>query len=273
VPLFAKKQPADDTSRQYLASAPSGPRTKALASACLLHVADLPVSSAGMFGSPITDDELRPAVEVVIQLMRQDRELSAFVARETWFIVRWGLEDFMDPSESMDTLLAAAGIRGADNGNFALADSHQLPPEAADHATSYANGSLAVLGALMFGPEASGYQVYVGLFTGSLSGDSVFAAYCVVAWAAIAFGRLLNTNRVRPGLPALVPAYRTIPAMESAGWYPNPPNSEGIVNGDARVQRFWDGMDWTDQVRIRSGGAWKSLSDSLHDAPPPENPS
>jgi len=97
--------------------------------------------------------------------------------------------------------------------------------------------------------------------------DAEVVAYDVIAWTAIALGRLANQNLIRPGFPMMTPKFRDVPTMDKPGWYPNPTKLGGIVNGDAVLQRFWDGIAWTDQVRMREGRRWATGHDSLHDEP------
>jgi hypothetical protein len=55
--------------------------------------------------------------------------------------------------------------------------------------------------------------------------------------------------------------------MESVGWYPNPVNPGDTAMGDASVERWWNGDDWTDRVRFRDGRRWTQAEVSLFTTP------
>lgn len=111
------------------------------------------------------------------------------------------------------------------------------------------------------------YRFYVELYTGAPGRDVESIAYEIIAWEAIAVGRLMNTGRIRSGMVTMGPAYQTVPAMEVAGWYPNPQKLGGIIDGDAVLQRYWDGTNWTSKMRKRDGRRWIEGKVSLHDPP------
>src|SRR4051812_36286782 len=68
--LFNRSELAEEvTSRQYLISAPPGPRTNNLGSACALQVSDLPVAAAERFGELLTVERLEPASALVRRVM------------------------------------------------------------------------------------------------------------------------------------------------------------------------------------------------------------
>jgi hypothetical protein len=178
--------------------------------------------------------------------------------------------DYMSGSldDNIATFASAMGFTTPAEPSLIARARETLSPEEVKQANAFATISFSVLRAFILGREAvSEYRLYVKLYTGAPDMDAEAVAYDVVAWTAIAVGRLMNQNLVRPGFPLMAPNFRHVPPMEKPGWYPNPAKIGGIVNGDAVLQRFWDGDAWTDQVRMRQGKRWATGSDSLHDEP------
>jgi hypothetical protein len=56
-------------------------------------------------------------------------------------------------------------------------------------------------------------------------------------------------------------------AMEGVGWYPNPVNAGDTSDNNASIERWWDGADWTDRVRIRDGRRWNEIEVPLFTPP------
>jgi hypothetical protein len=133
-----------------------------------------------------------------------------------------------------------------------------LPQEDVGVAESLANVAFSVFRAFTLGQDASPAErrLYVELHTGASDKDVEALAYDIIGWTAIGLGRLSNTIRIRSSLPTADPGY------------PNPQRTGDIVDGNATIQRYWDGVNWTDQVRMREGrGGWKSITGSLNEAP------
>lgn len=55
--------------------------------------------------------------------------------------------------------------------------------------------------------------------------------------------------------------------MREEGWYPNPNNYGQIEGTDCTIQRYWNGQDWTDDVRYRDNKRWISASRPLRAVP------
>lgn len=273
MPLFARtKEHIDDTSRRYLASAPPGARTEVLTAASTYQVQQLPVARADRFGAPVTVADIAPAVEVVRRNLLQDRDLTGPIARKAMQHLHVIVTDFMSESvgENLDTFLGAIGLEAT--GGLAIVGGLRdaLPAHEVDAAESLANLSLAVFRSFSLGPKGTlpaEYRLYTELHTGAPDKDVEELAYDIIGWVAIGLGRLFNTGRLRPGLPTADPSFRVVPQMEAAGWFPNPQRTGNIVDGDATIQRYWDGVGWTDKVRLREGKTWRTLTASLH-APP-----
>jgi hypothetical protein len=51
--------------------------------------------------------------------------------------------------------------------------------------------------------------------------------------------------------------------MTGVGWYPNPQNTGEISGDDVQFERWWNGNDWTDRVRMRQGRGWQEAQMSM----------
>jgi hypothetical protein len=273
VPLFARsKEPADETCRRYLAIAPRGPRTEVLTAASIYQVQHIPIASADRFGNAVTVADVTPAAAVVRDVLFQDRDITGPIARKVMQHLQAIVSNFMKGpvGENIDTFLQSLGLEMSD-GDIVMSSPgrDRLSAGEAGAAESLANVAFAVFRAFTLGEDAlpAERRLYVELHTGAADKDVEELAYDIIGWTAIGLGRLFNTNRIRPGLPTADPAYRHAPRMEVEGWYPNPQRTGDIVDGNASIQRYWNSERWTDQVRIREGRGWKSVTASLHDAP------
>lgn len=272
MPLFSSRQSDVETSRRYLASAPPGPRTDVLTSACTQQIRELPVAAASQFGKAVTVAGIEPASGLVREIMYQDRDLSAFIARKIMQHLKVIAMNYMAGTleENFATFASAMGFTTPAEPNLVIVanDQDTLSAEEVEQASALAKICFSVFRAFMMGREAGGeYRLYVKLYTGAPNMDVEAVAYDAIAWTAIAVGRLMNRNLIRPGFPMMTPEFRDVPVMNIPGWYPNPAKLGGLVNGDAAFQRFWDGTAWTDQVRLRQGGRWATGSVSLHAEP------
>src|SRR4051794_34766791 len=83
---FGKRKapdPDDERVRAYLSEGQSGPRTDWLAAAAVVRIAATPVAARERYGEAVGVRELAPATELVRELMIQDRDLSAWIARKS----------------------------------------------------------------------------------------------------------------------------------------------------------------------------------------------
>lgn len=264
----------DQSSRQYLEVAPPGPRTDLLAASCILRTSELPVASADQFGQVVTVAVLAPVSDLVRRIMFQDRDLSAWIVRKSVSYLQWIAENAMSgPFDSnFDVALSSVGLRApAGLGVHVLDESVQLTDVHREAAISLADLALSVLRALVFSrPDERGssdWRFYSRLYTGQGIDDVEGLGYDIIAWTSIVVARLLTAGRIVGAVPVFAPEYRAVQAMDTPGWYPNPPKYGGVVSGDAVFQRFWDGKDWTDQVRTRNGRGWEIGTLSLHQEP------
>jgi hypothetical protein len=111
------------------------------------------------------------------------------------------------------------------------------------------------------------WRLYSRIYTEQTS-EMESAALVTTTWACLAQARLLSAGHFDPArVPFLQGEFRQVPRLEEPDWYPNPANYGGLVDGEARYQRYWNGTDWTDDVRVREGRAWTHVKLPLNAEP------
>lgn len=272
--FFTKSRPPEElTCREYLAVALPGPRTEALAISCIQQLADAPIAAPECYGDVLTPERLADGSAVVRDTMRQDRDLSAWVARKTMMTVNQlvrGDDASLElreggESEVLVLALAAAGISDGVSPRITREPGVTGPsPDSQQAALNLAATALAVLRASLGTASPPEKALYEDLYTGHSGEDVEHKGYEISAWGAVLAGRLVNR-----GVPVMrfAERYRSVPRMERPGWYPNPAKTGEIIGGEAQFQRFWDGSAWTDRVRILKGREWSEHTLSLHGPP------
>ncbi len=276
--LFKSQSAADDqTCRDYLAGAPPGPRTTALAASCVVQISETPLATSEQFGRLLTVAELLPASELVGKIMVQDRDLSAWIARKSVVQIKSILGSSLmsgDFARDFDTAFASVGLEAPGGGEIRVAPRAVRPPQTDELQAGGAVGLgltfVGLLNVIVAAPgnrqTSSGWAAYEDLYTDARREDAETMGYDVTAWVSVLIGRLLNTGRISGEIPLFAEAYRRTPPMRDPGWYPNPGKTGEISDGIAQFQRFWDD-GWTERVRIRDGRKWKEHLLTLH-APP-----
>jgi hypothetical protein len=242
-------RPADEVSagRDYLRRANGYLRKSALALACLNHVMALPVGDGTRFGDPIANSlGLRPASNAVRDILFQDHALAAWIARDCVVALDALLGTMRAPlATAWETAMAAAGVHpGTDISEPAFVLAHRVI-------------------AMFFALKGGDRVFYERLF----AARSPSAAYEMTAWTGAVLGRLRGAGHL-PDLPWMTAEFRTVPPMLVSGWYPNPYLMGEILAGEATWQRFWNGTDWTDRIRMRGLTGWQHQTKSLSEAPP-----
>ena len=272
----AEQPPEERTCREYLAVAPPGPRTTALAASCVMQIAETPLTAHERFGELLTLHELESASQLVRHIMYQDRDLSAWIARKSIVQLK---SIFGSPGMSgdfagdFDLGFASVGVRAPGDHKTFIRQNPTAPWEDMHVNPAAALGSIVIglLGTLAARPgerrSSASWDIYEDLYTGASGDDVEGLGYDITAWVSVLIGRLLNTQRLAD-TPLFGPTYRHAPAMSQPGWYPNPGKTGDIIDGDAQFQRYWDGA-WTDRIRIKEGHRWTEGATSLH-APPTE---
>jgi Protein of unknown function (DUF2510) len=269
------EDPDDVRVRAYLAEGPPGPRTDWLAANASLRIAGTPIAQRERLGEVVTVPDLAPSSEVVRQVMAQDRDLSAWVARKAVMQLKAVLSGAITGDLAGDFRLgfAAMGLEIPDRGQVGFLDGNSaksLSDTQAEAAKAMGNLTIEMMKILVTPaqerPRLAGWDFYVDLYTGGSGQDVETMAYDLTAWVSVLVARLLNEGRVPP-VPFLTAEFRHVPRLQEAAWYPNPAKHGEIVNGVATLQRYWDGQRWTDRVRIRDTSGWQTGSFSLHDRP------
>jgi hypothetical protein len=253
---------------EYLRRSRGHLRKSVIAFACVNQVMALPAADAELFGQPIAGPlGLRPAAAVVHGILRQDRSMAAWAARDCVVLLDALLRSMGGSrADAVDTMLAAAGLRhGPAIDPVQVAG---LPFRVRAEVLRLARRVRAMFFGLQCadshcGPDRAFYQ---RLFA-ARSMSAALLAHDIAAWAGIVTGRLLHTGYLDE-MPWMSPEFSSVPAMSAPGWYPNPFQMGEIVLGEASCQRFWDGADWTDRVRVRGQQGWCECTKSMYEAPP-----
>jgi hypothetical protein len=247
--LRLASRPVDQPSagRDYLRRANGHLRKSVIAFACLNKVMALPIADTTQFGRPIANSlGLRPASNAVRDILFQDHALAAWIARDCVVALDALLGTTCTPlATAWATAMAAAGVHpGTDRSEPAFVLAHRVI-------------------AMFFGLRGNDRAFYERLF----ATRSPSAAYEMTAWTGTVIGRLRGAGHL-PDLPWMSAEFHTVPQMMSAGWYPNPYLMGEILAGEATWQRFWNGTDWTDRIRMRGLTGWRKQTKSLFEAPP-----
>lgn len=254
--------------REYLRRANGCLRKSVMALACIHRVMATPVADAASYGRPLADSlGLRSATDAVREVLYQDRSLATWIARDCLVVLDTVLGTMcMSFAQALDMTMAAAGLRPGptiDPAQAALLD----PPDRAD-VLCLANRVISMFFAFERPDGRSGGDrtFYESLFAARTQ-RATSVAYEIAAWTGAVIGRLRGTGHL-PELPWMAPRFQTVPTMTTAGWYPNPYLMGEILAGEASWQRYWDGDDWTDQIRLRVLTGWRYETKSLFEAPP-----
>jgi uncharacterized protein DUF2510 len=239
------------TGRDYLRRAKGYLRKSVLAFACLNKVMSLPVADATRFGSPIANTlGLRPASNAVRDILFQDQALAAWIARDCLVALDALLTTMRAPlGVALETAMAAAGL---------------WPGPTAGTDTPEPAFVLARRVIAMFSGVRGGNRIfYERLF----ATQNPCAAHEITAWTGAVIGRLHGAGHL-PDQPWMSPEFHTVPLMLTPGWYPNPYLMGEILAGEATWQRYWNGNDWTDRIRMRGLTGWQQQTKTLFEAPP-----
>ena len=263
-------------------------RVATLATSCQFKLARAPIAAAARHEDVVTRDELAAVTELVRKVMVLDRDLSAWVAVKAMDLVNLelnGRSEAKDVTGCAMMALPAVGLsasgrqqtfpltfRPADGGVIPSDEDRAAAVRIASSDDDAANALLiatTAMGVLRCG-EGQGTAEERGflhdLYTGARGTDAETVGYTITAWASIVVARIKNLGKMTSGFPD--PPFRNVvdvPAMWTAGWYPNP-TAGGVVNGDSKFKRFWDGQ-WTDRTKIFTHGRWTDLPRSLHTPP------
>jgi len=259
----------DDTvhSRAYLQRANGFERKAHLAFVSINQVMKLPIASREYFGRPMADVfGLQHGSDIVRKILMQDGSLAARVARDSLVVLDALLDTMNTPWEAaLGIAMDAAGLLPGPKLNpERLTD---VPLRVQEDMLGLAHCVVAIFfGIERPGGVQLGDRAYYEHFFESLERATQLLAHEITAWSGAVIGRLRHAGYI-PQTPWMSAKFETAPVMEEAGWYPNPMNMGQIVDGDATIQRYWDGTDWTDRARLCDGRTWRYDTTSMFVAP------
>jgi Protein of unknown function (DUF2510) len=244
-------------SREWLSRTNGRPRKVELAVAVIARMAQGPLGSASAWGGGLDGGGLTAAAALLDDAIQQDRSLVGHVARDLVLL--------------FEANGGIAANRGASLESVGLASSsafEDAPGSPSEHAAKEATAIARAIRSRREGGEATppDLTVYRALFEdGSDLGYQ--RAIGIGAWSGSVVARLATAGRLSNGALFLEPGMDYVMPMEQAGWFPNPVNPGETSSGEASIERWWDGGDWTDRVRIREGRRWQAVQASLLSLP------
>jgi hypothetical protein len=254
--------------REYLRRANGYLRKSVIALACLNRVMTLPVADITSYGRPLANSlGLRPASDAVRDILFQDRSMAAWVARDS-LVAFDALLGTMHVSlaDALETAMSAAGLRPGPV--IDPSQAHDLSAAAQAEVRTLANRVILMFFAFeRTDGRRGGDRTFYELLFATRSRRAAAIAHEITAWVGAVLGRLRGAGAL-PEPRWMSPEFRTVPEMTSASWYPNPYLMGEILGGEATWQRYWDGTDWTDRVRLRHLTGWREETKSLFEAPP-----
>lgn len=239
-------------SRKWISQNGSRSRKNVLAVASLNRLCDATVGSSSSFGQQIRDEDLDKAVHVVATVTTQDRSLLPHVARDMALVFEslGGLtENKNATSRAVGQSGSTATIRVARAASDALAVARTI--EARSNSRE---------------PSSSDLGTYTALFEDA-SPEGHTRALDIGAWVGVVTARLRTGGYLSLDLPLFNRQLAEYARMDGVGWYPNPVNAGDTSDGEAQIERWWDGSDWTQRVRFRNGRRWEERQVSLLTVP------
>lgn len=269
---MAAESGGESTSQRYLRSAPPGQRKDMLAFACIHRIAELPLCSKPYLGHPVSDRYgLKEAVQVVRSVLHQDRSLNAWTTRSALVALDVVLESVNGGKwdQNLDGVMEAMGLEEGPSLQRELANS--IPAHEAEQIVGLAHYSMALYWCVCRLFSEAGKKpdrsLYKRLFESDNAG-TVQVSFEIIAWTCVAIGRLHTLYGIPANVGWFSDSSRTnVIGMEQPGWYPNPYNIGDVIGDDCTFQRYWNGEDWTDQIRLKADGKWLTQTHSLRSVP------
>jgi hypothetical protein len=224
------------------------PRRGRLMAAAALRIQSHPLARQAARGVPLGDGHgLEDVVSVVRPLFTKERSLTRWVA------IRGALLflDMAAPDEtSWDRILNAMGLCVTQD-PVTHQQRTELLPSAGPLTPEVQGNIVGVFGSLARHLEDYGRVSKMSIDdvnsdpTWRVVNEAVALDY--IAWASVA---LCRTNELEA-------VHRTPEAgvLESPGWYADPLW--------AKAERFWNGTDWTQRMRVRDGRRWVEVSQAM----------
>jgi hypothetical protein len=258
----------DSLAVRYLHDAPPGQRKNLLTAVAVNRISRLPVAASAEYGEPVTDIYgLEPAAQTVREVLSQDRSMYAWLARTAMVALDAALA--RADGSWFETLEVATASVGFGRGNVLHADLRaRLPDDVVERVVLLHQYCMNIFWAVArpeFEDKQRDRRLYTQMFEDP-DPRTALTAHDVAAWACVVLGRLSNRG-VLPPLWYSAPVYARLTRLTEPGWYPNPYNYGDLVRGEPDFQRYWDGGDWTDQVRRLVRGRWSQERHSLRTVP------
>lgn len=258
--LFSRRPETQEPShsRAWIAENGEMPRKVWIAIAVVARLVRQAPGDSSSWGRSLDEGDLAWAHRTFEEALRQDRSLARHVARDLalLFETNGGLTGSnqaaafesvgLDPSVSTSTTSESPAQRAAAQ-TLAVARTIQARSQ---------------------GGEAAPHDLalYRDLYE-NRSEDAQSRALDIGAWAAVVVARMASADRLPNGGLFFEAGRDFIPPMEDVGWYPNPVNAGDTTMGDASIERWWNGDDWTDRVRFRDGRRWSETEVSFFNTP------
>ncbi|MBB5867975.1 hypothetical protein F4553_001354 [Allocatelliglobosispora scoriae] len=256
------------TAPDHGTSLPALPRVDALAAACLSRIRSLPVSAASEYGEPITDIYgLKPAADEVRQVLLQDQALYAWVTARTMTMLESALRSGEGGwSGLLPVAMASVGFESESGLRADLRGA--LPANVMERVNGLHGYSTTIFIAITMPPDVAGGQgidLYRHLFE-SADRNTRETAFDIIAWACVIIARLTHCGYIG-AFPSDGSGVSEPTRMIDPGWYPDPHSPDPESTGRVSRQRYWDGQDWTDEARTRTGQQWRPWTAPLRRAP------
>lgn len=258
-------EPAEPTfSRQWIDRHGPISRKNELAMAALNRVLRHPAAAASTFGQPLDAPHFAVTDEIMATVLVQDRSLAGCVARDLALL----FESFGGLALNLEAAHQAVGLEadGTLGGPYG-----QLRDEDKGFAQNAAQETLSVARTIQ--ARDRGQQVApgdLGVYTMLFESEdesNYRRALRVGGWAATSVARMRTGGHIDGELPTFADHLLHFGQMEQVGWYPNPINAGDTSLGDASIERWWDGRDWTDRVRLRENRRWQETRNSIFTVP------
>ncbi|HWA54254.1 MAG TPA: DUF2510 domain-containing protein [Solirubrobacterales bacterium] len=202
-----------------------------------------PVGAAASWGLPLEGESLVAARGTAQEALVQDRSLAGRVARDVALLFA--------------SFGGLVGNRAPALESVGLNDAALTPGSAAQQAANETISVARTIEARREGGDGSPGDV---VLYDQLHEDRSQAGYDraleIAAWGGTVTARMYTSGRLSGDLPAFSPRWAGLGQMHEVGWYPNPINAGDTSSGEAEIERWWDGTDWTDRLRIREGRRW-----------------
>ncbi|OJU80560.1 MAG: hypothetical protein BGO11_07520 [Solirubrobacterales bacterium 70-9] len=222
------------------------------------RLATEPVCAEAAWGQPFDGESHDAAKGVVDAFLAQDRSLAGRVARDVVLVFASLGGVTLNRAAALESVgLTDAGLDGDPSAD-------PIGRRAAIETISVAR----TIEARSNGSDGSPADValYVELHE-DRSDAGYDRALTIGAWGGTVIARMYTSGRLDSELPAFSSRWDSMGRMEAVGWYPNPINAGDTSSGEAEIERWWDGNDWTDRVRIRQGRRLEEHQLSVFTAP------